>query len=375
MLDKDHEMALRWYVRTMSNVLTGQPVEKWEGGDRNLSPSTVKKLGGIAAKTDHNSKFTCPQSQVLNYLIGETVFQDYVKASTSFEVQNKLLYAFCRLLLQKTNEGDCGIVMAPSKKETSAMKKYWIGGKDDSGLRADFKDLCRCTIVCYNRDKYEDIPRLVDEELHNRCYNNRWTINKQKNGALGKIRIRNDEDDDLGYTDTNMSLILPNMAKVEVQVNVQATLYGKMGRTAFIQQACPPGLGESQYNELEKKKRVPGGCGHVLYIVWKDHSDSNCPNMKKDVVQKLSRDYWDHLSGVRPSNPNDIVADLKKLSESEVWIETFKHTMTNDPDNVPAFNPGQTWHVGDRVFAGLKPAKPARTDFHHFNAIETRPRR
>jgi hypothetical protein len=245
--------------------------------------------------------------------------------------------------------------MGRSKEETSALKKYWAGGKEASGWQGEFKDLCRCTIVCYDVTEYRLLPLKVESELRNPCYRGKWWMGSRK------VRNRDDSEDDLGYTDTNMSLILPNSARVEMQVNIQSTLYGKMGRPAFIEEACPPRLGESHYRAMEQTKRLPGGCGHVLYEVYKGLRAGKTCNMSTAEVRQLSRDYYDHLSGSRSAHdPGHIVQRLTELSKSEIWVAAYQNTEKKNPRNLPAFHPGTKWTIGDRPGARPPVRPPVR---------------
>lgn len=342
------EQSLRKFVRTMTDVLAGKPLDL---GVSPIMPSQVRGLEAKLTATGVREPFAGQHGEMSNFLRGASTIENYAKAAKGFVGQNKLLEAFCWLLTQQTGDR-CGIIMGPSKKETSALKKYWSGGKEAAGWQGDFKDLCRCTLVCYDVAEYKLLPSKIQTELGNACYGGKW-----RTDGLGKIRNRDDSKaSDLGYTDTNISLILPNNARIEVQVNIQSTLYGKMGRPAFIEEACPPGLGESQYSAMERTKQVPGGCGHVLYELWKEfHAGKKC-NMTIDEVKQLSRDYYDHLSGGRnASNPDDIVQRLTELSKSEIWKSTYQHTEKDNARNLPAFAPGTKWKIGDR------PGGPART--------------
>jgi hypothetical protein len=350
MMSPDQEKMLRMFVRRMSDYLAGQPL------DLGVSPIKPSQVRGIEAKltaTGVRESFAGQHGEMSNFLRGASTVENYAKAAKGFDIQNDVLQAFCRLLTQKTGER-CGIIMGPSKKEMSTLKKYWAGGSETSGWQGQFKDLCRCTLVCYNEDEYTLLPSLIREELANACYRGKWMIvpdERAKPGDTGKVRRRNDANpDDLGYTDTNISLMLPNGARIEVQVNIQSTLYGKMGRPAFMEEACPPGLGQDQYVAMERKKRLPGGCGHVLYEVYKEfHAGKQC-NMTIDQVRQLSRNYYDHLSGYQNNlKPDEIVQGLTELSKSEIWIATYKHTQKDNPRNLPAFLPGTKWRIGDRV--------------------------
>jgi hypothetical protein len=250
MMTREKENELRVHVQQQSNLLAGRPLDM---GVKSINPSQVRGLEAKLTATGVRRSFGGQHGEMRSLLSGASTIQNYAKAAPGFAVQNDLLESFCRLLSQQTGES-CGIIMGPSKKETSTLKKYWAGGRDASGWQGDFKDLCRCTIVCYVEKVYSDLPRMIRHELANDCYAKKWMIvtpEKGKPGDIGKIRTRDNEvADDLGYTDTNISLVFPNAAKVEVQINIQSTLYGKMGRPAFIEEACPPGLGEAQYASM-----------------------------------------------------------------------------------------------------------------------------
>lgn len=350
MMTADQEKMLRMFVRRMSNVLAGQPIDM---GVSAIKPSQVRGIEAKLNATGQRQPFAGQHGEMYNFLRGASTIENYAKASTKFDIQNDLLQIFCRLLSQRTGQ-NCGIIMGPSKTEGSALKKYWAGGKEATGWQGQFKDLCRCTIVCYQEAEYSLVPSKIALELADACYVGKWKTvvdERAKPGDTGKVRRRNNSDpDDLGYTDTNISLMLPNTARVEVQVNIQSTLYGKMGRPAFIEEACPPGLGIEQYASMERKKALPGGCGHVLYEVYKDILGGQPCNMTVEQVRQLSRDYYDHLSGFQVSpNPGDIVQRLTELSRSEIWISTYQHTREKNPRNLPAFLPGTKWKIGDRV--------------------------
>jgi hypothetical protein len=337
------EEFLRNFVRKMSNHLAGQPM--------NLGPTTTNtpikpsQVRGLEAKLTAAGRlpFAGQKREMINFFRGASTIENYAKAAKGFALQNRLLETFCRLLTQKTGDS-CGIIMGPSKKETSTLKKYWAGGREACGWQGDFKDLCRCTIVCYNKAAYGDLLPKMRAELLNACYCGKWAI------VDPNVRERNGSDKDLGYTDTNISLQLPNSARAEVQLNVQSTLHGKMGRPAFVEEACPPGFGQAQYASMEQKAELPGGCGHVLYEVFKDFGKNKKCNMTKDQVRQLSRDYYDHLFG-RPitAKPKGIVDRLIELSKSEIWRATYDHTQAENPRNLPAFRPGTKWKIGDRV--------------------------
>jgi len=347
MMTAYEEFTLRGFVRTMSRLLAGQPLDL---GPTPIKPSDVRKIEKTLTSTGVSKPYAGWSDAVSSFLRGAASIENYAKAAKGFELQNELLQAFCRLLTRETQDSS-GIIMGPSKKEGSALKKYWAGGKEASGYRGTFKDLCRCTIVCYNKDLYSLMPGMIAKELKNYCYERKWTIVPDDLGEPGeKVRTRNDQNPkDLGYTDTNISLTLPNGAKVEVQVNIQSTLYGKMGRPAFMEEACPPGLGQDQYISMERKKRVPGGCGHVLYELYKEFDNGKKCNMTKDQVRNLSRDYYDHLSGYRSNlDPANIVMRLTELSGSEIWEVIYEHTKKDNPRNLPAFRPGNRWTIGLR---------------------------
>jgi hypothetical protein len=349
MMTPNQETMVRMFVRRMSNFLAGQPLDM---GVTPIKPSQVRGLEAKLTATGVRQPFAGQHGEMSSFLRGASTIENYAKAARGFDVQNDLLESFCRLLSQQTGES-CGIIMGPSKMETSTLKKYWAGGNEASGWQGQFKDLCRCTVVCYEEAEYSLLPLKIRTELANPCYGGKWMIllsEKAKPSDIGRVRTRDNGPEDLGYTDTNISLMLPNSAAVEVQVNIQSTLYGKMGRPAFIEEACPPGLGEAQYASMEQKKRLPGGCGHVLYEVYKDLRAGKQCKMTIDQVRQLSRDYYDHLSGHKiSSNPDEIVQLLSELSKSEIWMATYQHTQTFNPRNLPAFRPGTKWKSGDRV--------------------------
>jgi hypothetical protein len=340
------EFEYRQFIRRMSGVLAGDPLV--------MEPSVVKpsQVGGIEKKlknTGVSQAFQGVGEELTNLLRGASTIGNYIKASGVFVIQNDLLEKFCKLLTIQTLSS-CGIIMGPSKKETSALKKYWDGGKEASGFQGAFKDLCRCTLVCYDKSIYPQLPVMIRSELTNSCYLGKWRILDDGGKPGAKVRVRDDsKPDDLGYTDTNITLTLPNGARIEVQVNIQATLYGKMGRPAFMEEACPPGQGEGDYVAMERKKRLPGGCGHVLYELYKEYDKGKKCNMSKDEVRNLSRDYYDHLSGLRTDpQPVKIVERLTELSKSDIWKATYEHTAKDNPRNLPAFVPGHKWEVGLR---------------------------
>lgn len=350
MISPGDERLLRLRVLTMTEDLAGQPLKT---GIVPIKPSQVRGVEAKLNATKVRRPFAGEAAEMNNLLRGGSTIKNYANAATKFEVQNFLLESFCRLVSQQTADR-CGIIMGPAKQEESTLKKYWSGGTEAAGWVGEFKDLCRCTIVCYDENEYPLVPTKIRTELMNPCYAGKWIIvadPKASPGDTGKVRRRDDSNpEDLGYTDTNISLMLPNLAKVEVQVNIQSTLYGKMGRPAFLQEACPPGAGDTQYAALERTKRLPGGCGHVLYEVFKDLGKGRQCNMTIDQVRQLSRDYYDHLSGFRTSpNPENIVQRLVELSRSHLWAETYQKTSKDNRRNLPAFRPGTQWNVGDRV--------------------------
>ena len=338
------ENTYRKYIREKTAELAGTPLNMEPSP---IMPSQVRDIEKTLKGTGVSHETSQGRGKdVRNLFRGAGTIQNFTKAASSFEVQNRLLKYFCELIKIQTLE-DCGIILAPSKTLNSALKKYWSAGDKVSGYQGDFKDLCRCTLVCYNKSLFGNMLAIIQKELRHFCYGGKWRILDEGEEKGANLRIRDDTNSkDLGYTDLNVTLTLPHAAKIEVQCNIQATLYGKSGRPVFMNEACPTGMGQAQYTSMERSKRVPGGCGHVLYELWKEYHRGKKCNISQDAVRDLSRDYYDHLSGRRTSlHPENIVERLTELSKSEIWIAIYDHTKAEDR---PAFRPGHKWVIGLR---------------------------
>src|SRR4051794_15661134 len=110
MMNKNLEIAYRSYVRQMSKVLAGQPLDL----GMSIKPSRVRGKEGLEAQvrkddaemTDTKVKRTFEgHGDLMRYFLsGAATLENYAKCEPFFSAQNKLLECFCRLVTNTTGE-------------------------------------------------------------------------------------------------------------------------------------------------------------------------------------------------------------------------------------------------------------------------------
>ena len=244
------------------------------------------------------------------------------------EVGNMLLMLLATLVIAKR----------PQLKFIGTGKKSWASAKkkyvDNQGgvAASDLKDVCRGTILCFNDKVYQTLLAGVQTELRHNC----WKSGGKETTLVDKMHYPAKSDNDIGYSDLNMTLTLPDGMKMECQANVQSILYGKMGKEEFITAACASENHESEYATLKRQYLVPGGCGHVLYEM---HTEATT-QASKDKIRDLSRRYYDILRRQAASEGPDftkVLLDFAKASDD--WKHVYERTPAKDQ---PDFKPGDT---------------------------------
>jgi hypothetical protein len=266
----------------------------------------------------------------------ENIEAHQVAADTSGNALLALLGEF----IQEKNCQQCLFIPGPTKGLSSAQKKYSENFVHEPGaVRAGkitfkssdvMRDICRGTIVCLNNDLYLNMGAQVRSYIFVLQNHHGW-------GKTLDIKFHNEGDKgSCGYSDMNVTLQLPTSQKAELQINVKSILYGKMGKAAFQREVIASA--PDSYESLRNTYKVPGGCGHILYEMYKEAVGVEA----KASIEEVSRKYYNLMRG--KGDPIDVAGGLEDVSKShkDLWERIYAKTPAADK---PDWKPGESFQL------------------------------
>lgn len=260
-------------------------------------------------------------------IMGENIKAHQNAANTN---GNNLL-ALLGKFIQEQNCQQCLFIPGPTKGMASAQKKYSENFVHEPGaVRAGkitfkssdvMRDICRGTIVCLNNDVYLNMATQIRSYIFVLQNHHGW-------GKTLEVKLHNEIDSgSCGYSDMNVTLQLPTLQKVELQINVKSIMYGKMGKGAFQNEVIRSHPDE--YASLRNTYQVPGGCGHILYEMYKEAVGKE----EKAFIENVSRNYYNLMRG--KGNAIDVAGGLEAVNKNykSLWERIYSHTPDADkPD-------------------------------------------
>lgn len=109
-----------------------------------------------------------------------------------------------------------------------------------------------------------------------------------------------------GFSGVNFVITLSNGRPAEIQANIAEVMFGQMSAELFRET-----LGETRYQELRGRFRIPGGMGHGLYEIYRVAPTSE--NARKAAA--LSREYFNYLRG-KLTDVNALQAKLTEVARA-----------------------------------------------------------
>jgi hypothetical protein len=242
--------------------------------------------------------------------------------------------------IQEKNCQQCLFIAGPTKGMSSAQKKYSENFVHEPGAvksgKITFKssdvmrDICRGTIVCLNNEVYANMAAQVRSYIFVLQNRHGW-------GKTLEMKLHNEADSgSCGYSDMNVTLQLPTSQKAELQINVKSILYGKMGKVAFQREVIA--ANPDSYESLRNTYKVPGGCGHILYEMYKETVRVDA----KASIEKVSRNYYNLMRG--QGDAIAVAGGLEDVSKSPEGLWERIYEKTPDADK-PDWKPGESFQL------------------------------